>query len=231
MRCPTRRPSRTSRLTAISAGRSISPAVIPRDAHFAFGDGAARFLSESINADVSKLSERQPPGMTPSSDGGILPLRTVVLGTAVLAAVALLAGFFWPRTDYRARFDVQVEERWIDGRELMCASEFFGTGGVYENSSSANSIDQKHLVPLIERLQQDHQLEFEVIVEPDQPKLACGSSPRFRRTGILGTPFGRRFSKRGKGCPDFCINTGDITGFPRLLRRRGTLRRLNGPAS
>lgn len=118
-----------------------------------------------------KPSPRPQPATTPSSDRGV-PLRTIVLATAALAAIGLLIGLLWPRTDHRAGFDSQVEEQWISGRELVRATEFFAGGGIYESADASRSIDQQLLVPLIERLEQEHRLEFEVIVEPSQPQLA-----------------------------------------------------------
>lgn len=113
------------------------------------------------------------PGRSPDTptlsteEATVFWLRTGVI--AALFAIAALGIVYFARaqTDYRALFDEQLEVKWLAGRELTDAGEFFAKGGVFENTNDSRkeSIDQAYVVPLINRLKEKHGLELQVLLE------------------------------------------------------------------
>lgn len=89
--------------------------------------------------------------------------RRHLIGLFLLGTGCLIAYWMPSRADDAAVFDRQIDEGWMSDRDVLDASDFFRDGGVFENIGSAK-IDQQHVIPLINRLREDHQLNVLVVV-------------------------------------------------------------------
>lgn len=126
----------------------------------------------------------EPPRAAKSStndEAGFRPRTIAIAG--LLAGGALLAILLsaWDRRDFRAMFDEQVDETWIADRDLTHATEFFSKGGVFKNLDESGTLDQKYVIPLIKRLEQEFQLEFQVILDKSLPNRAYALIARVPR--------------------------------------------------
>lgn len=101
----------------------------------------------------------------------LLPGPWLLFGLVVAAVTAYFA---FPRTDYKAQLDHQIEDGWMNGRESVDALKFFENGGIYENRDAPGTtdIDQQYVIPLIKRLRDEHRLEVLVIVHDKLPNTA-----------------------------------------------------------
>lgn len=117
-----------------------------------------------------------PPAVRPSNSES--PLRFNFVPIFSLTAAILLIGtavyFFWTGSDYKAQLDRQIEESWMEGREVVDAVEFFENGGAYESRPGKGTadIDRKYVLPLVKRLRDEHGLTVVVVKRDDVPNTA-----------------------------------------------------------
>ena len=101
--------------------------------------------------------------------------RLLIGGGLALAVSCAVVGYvYWPRSDYKADLDRQIQESWMAGREVVDAWEFFENGGVYESDSrpAAEGVDQNYVIPLIKELREKHHLKVMAILRNDVPNTA-----------------------------------------------------------
>jgi hypothetical protein len=113
------------------------------------------------------------------------------LGALVIGLGGLMVWLSWPRTDYKAALDEQITERWMPGREVVDALDFFKQGGVYENRDpeAEIDIDREYVIPLLQRLKDEFHLNALAIVEPPPPQ-APGSEelPKIAMAVVVEAP-------------------------------------------
>ena len=96
--------------------------------------------------------------------------RKVVFGLIALCALAALGYWMYPRTDYAAMADDNVVDRWLPGREKVDALEFFSGGGHFIDMDEEDdrNIDAKVVVPLIERLTNEANMNWAVLLNENR---------------------------------------------------------------
>jgi hypothetical protein len=129
----------------------------------------------------STTPSERPPAANPSNSkrpGWFDPIPYLI-GAA--AAIIILAGLYFlltaagvdlqPQDDSRFSVDDrQIEDVWMEGRDVVDALDFFASGGVYESrrGDAAADIDQKYVLPLIKRLRDEHGLTV-LVVKLEEP--------------------------------------------------------------
>lgn len=96
-------------------------------------------------------------------------LKRLMIGLMLFGIGCAIAYWMYPRLDDATIFDQQITDVWMDGREVVDAEDFFRNGGVYENVTDLK-VDQEFVLPLVQRLKQEHQLNVIAILQ--EPKLA-----------------------------------------------------------
>ncbi len=106
-----------------------------------------------------------------------LNARSIKLG--LLAVVLVAGGYFayryWNRVDYARLADQQVAEEWLVNRERVPALPFFAEGGHYIDDAEAlesEQVDRTVVVPLIERLQNEAGMSWQVLLDELRPGYA-----------------------------------------------------------
>lgn len=125
-------------------------------------------------------SSTKPSALPPAArlSNSESPLRfnfvPLLIAAANIALLGVAAYYFWPRSDYKAELDRQIEESWMEGREVVDAVEFFEHGGAYESRPGKGTadIDRKYVLPLVKRLRDEHGLTVVVVKRDDVPNAA-----------------------------------------------------------
>ncbi len=99
-----------------------------------------------------------------------------LVGAGLLLAAGLAVGFnsCSEQPDRLARFDATVDGSWRKNWKWVEAIPFFEAGGQYadEGDRKKSSLDRDHILPLLKRMQDRHQLRWQAVVDKKKTRLA-----------------------------------------------------------